>query len=323
MADEDESSARAAYIDSHAHVFSRLSSEFPRRTSDLFPAEREEPVEKLLGEMESNGVSQAVLVQIGGSSLEHHAYLRHCLKEYPGRLCGIGCVPTDSDSIPAHMDRLADYGIIGFRLSSMGGPVDPLEPVDVRDCITYPIWKRAAEKDYVLYLYPRAIDSHVVPFLLDAFPQVRVVFNHLMVCPGEGRLSIDDKGRPHVDVAMPPMTRYSTMGLKVGRVQENTRGLHQYENVCVQISGQYAFSREAWPYRDLADWHACLKFVFGSSRLMWATDFPWIVEDPGYGRLVSILEELLPDLSDAERADVMGGTASAFLQFPGRGNPYI
>ncbi|HIM55887.1 MAG TPA: hypothetical protein EYM39_04200 [Candidatus Latescibacteria bacterium] len=115
---------------------------------------------------------------------------------------------------------------------------------------------------------------------------------------------------------MPPMTRYSTMGLKVGRLQENTRGLHQYENVCVHLSGQYAFSREPWPYRDLADWHACLKSVFGSTRLMGATVFPWIVEDPGYARLVSILDELLPDLSGAERADIMGGTASTFLRFP-------
>ena len=311
-----ESPLTAPRIDSHVHVFSRASSEFPRQTSDHLPAEREEPVEKLLGEMESNGVDQAVLVQIGGSSLQHHAYLCHCLKEHPGRFRGIGLVPTGIYSMPEHMDRLADKGIVGFRLSSMGGPVDPLDPVDVRECATYPIWKRAAERDYVLWLYPRAVDSHVVPFLLDAFPQVRVVFNHLMVCPGEGKLSIDDKGRPHVDVAMPPMTRYSTMGLKVGRLQENTRGLHQYENVCVHLSGQYAVSREPWPYRDLADWHACLRFVFGSTRLMWATDFPWIVEDPGYARLIPILDELLPDLSGAERADIMGGTASTFLRFP-------
>ena len=192
----------------------------------------------------------------------------------------------------------------------------PSSPVDVRACTIYPIWKHAADKDYVLWLYPRAVDSHVVPFLLDAFPQVRVVFNHLMVCPGEGKFSIDDKGRPHVDVAMPPMTRYSTMGLKVGRLQGNTRGLHQYENVCVHISGQYAFSPEEWPYRDLADWHQSLRFVFGSTRLMWATDFPWIVEAPGYGRLVQIVDQLIPDLSENERADIMGRTAHEFLRFP-------
>ena len=49
---------------------------------------------------------------------------------------------------------------------------------------------------------------------------------------------------------------------------------------------------------------------------MWATDFPWIAEDPGYGRQVEVVNELIPDLSDDERADIMGRTASQFLRFP-------
>ncbi len=121
-----ESPVRTPRIDSHVHVFARVSSEFPRQTSDHLPADREEPVEKLLGEMQSNRIDQAVLVQIGGASLQHHAYLCHCLEEYPGRFRGIGLVPADVDSMPEHMDRLADKGITGFRLSRMGGPVDPL-----------------------------------------------------------------------------------------------------------------------------------------------------------------------------------------------------
>ena len=39
-------------IDAHLHVFTKASPEFPRETSDVWPAGREEPVEKLLGEME-------------------------------------------------------------------------------------------------------------------------------------------------------------------------------------------------------------------------------------------------------------------------------
>ena len=39
-------------IDAHLHVFTKASAEFPREISDVWPAEREEPVEKLLDEME-------------------------------------------------------------------------------------------------------------------------------------------------------------------------------------------------------------------------------------------------------------------------------
>ena len=184
-------------IDAHVHVFARSCPEFPREISDQLPAEREEPVEKLLAEMETNGVDQAVLVQIGGERFEQHAYLRHCLKAYAGRFLGIGLVPEDEPSPQDHMDRLpAEGDVIGFRLMSMGGPVDPLAPMDVRTFSTYPIWKHAADEDYVLWLYPQAVDAHTVPFLIDAFPGVRVVFNHMLATPGKGSFSWDEKGRP-------------------------------------------------------------------------------------------------------------------------------
>lgn len=299
-------------IDAHVHVFARASAEFPRQTNDRLTADREEPVEKLLGKMETNKVDQAVLVQIGGTSLEHHAYLRHCLKAYPGRFLGIGLIPADVPAPEAHMDQLAaDGDIIGFRLSSIGGPADPLARMDIRTFETYPIWKHAAEKDYVLWLYPRAIDAHTVPFLVDAFPQIRVVFNHMLVCPGKGSFSWDEKGRPHVELSQfPPLTRYST------------NGMNQCENVHIHLSGQYAFSKEEWPYRDLTTWHERLHIPknriqgFGASRLMWATDFPWIVEDPGYGKMAQIVDELLPELPEDELAEIMGGTAKRVLRFP-------
>ena len=54
-------------IDAHLHVFTKASAEFPRETSDVWPAEREEPAEKLLGEMEKHKIDQAVLVQMAGT----------------------------------------------------------------------------------------------------------------------------------------------------------------------------------------------------------------------------------------------------------------
>lgn len=309
---------RHPVIDAHLHVFARLSAQFPREVSDYLPAEREAPVETLLARMGTHGVDGAVLVQIGGTSLAQHAYLLHCLRAHPDRFLGIGLVPPDCGDPAAHMDRLAeasDGRLIGVRLGALGGPADPFAPVDVRALPVYPIWEHAARKDYVIWLYSRAVDAHVVPHLLAAFPQVRVAFNHLMVCPGP-RFWWDEQGRPQADVPMPPQTRYSTLGLKIGRILHNTRGTYPYPNVCVHISGQYAFSREPYPYRDLAGWHESLRMVFGAQRLMWATDFPWIDVDPGYGACMDLPGQLLPNLDAAERADLMGRTAAQFLRFP-------
>lgn len=288
-------------VDAHVHVFAEASSEFPREVTEALPAERAETSEDLLGEMEGSGVEKAVLVQIGGTALEHHAYLQHCLKTYPDRFRGIGLVP-DYASPADHMDRLADDGgIVGFRLFDVGGPTDPLGDLDCRKFATYPVWAHAAKKGYTIWLYPKASEAHCVPFLVDAFPELQVVFNHMMFCPGEGAFTKDEKGRPRVDTPIPPLTRYNTMGL------------YQYENVCVKLSGQYAFSQEEYPYLDLKGWHNSLIGTFGPDRCMWATDFPWIRKDPGYDRLARVLDELLPDLGDEDREKVMGGTAEKRL----------
>ncbi|MDE2798428.1 MAG: amidohydrolase family protein [Gemmatimonadota bacterium] len=293
-------------IDSHLHVFEKLSEDFPREVNAQCPADRAETAEKLLEVMAANGVDQAVLTQIGGEQLPHHQYLQHCLKTYPNRFRGIGLIPRDEWDAPEdHMDRLAENGdIIGFRINEIGGPADPLSHMDVRTFTSYRIWKHAAKKDYVMWLYIRAKDAHQVAFMVRAFPEIRAVFNHLMICPGEGMFSWDDEGRPHINTPIPPLTRYSMLGL------------HEYPNICVHLSGQYAFSQEAWPYRDLESWHKTLLSKFGADKLMWATDFPWILEDPGYDKLVQVIDELLPDLNAQQKAKIMGGTAKRVLDFP-------
>ena len=296
-----------ARIDAHLHVFAKQSKEFPREESALAPADREETAEKFLAHMEQHAIDQAMLVQIGGAEITEHAYLRHCIDAYPERFLGIGLVPGDCAEPEAHMDALAgEGGIVGFRLGSLGGPRDPFAPIDVREFASYRIWQHAAERDYVLWLYVQAADAHLIAHLVDAFPQVRVVLNHLGMCPGQGKFTVDEWGRPKIDTPAYSPAFHTTWRLT------------RYENVAVLLSGQYAFSKEAFPYRDLAGWHERLLRDFGSRRLMWATDAPWIYEEPGYGKYTRVIDELLPSISERERADIIGGTAGWFLRFPQR-----
>ena len=292
-------------IDAHLHVFAQQSDEFPREATEMAPADREETAEKFIEHMETNAIDQAMLVQIGGAEIAEHAYLQHCIDTYPDRFLGIGLVPGDCAEPEAHMDALVDQGgIVGFRLGSLGGPRDPFAPIDVRTFESYRLWQHAAERDYVLWLYLQAADAHLAAYLVDAFPQVRVVFNHLGICPGQGKFSVDKWGRPQVETPS-----YNPAFHTCWR-------LSRYENVAVLLSGQYAFSKEPFPYRDLAGWHGTLLRDFGAGRLMWATDAPWIYEEPGYGAYTTIIDELLPDISEQERGEIMGGTARAFLRFP-------
>lgn len=292
-------------IDAHLHVFTKASTRFPREANELWPAEREEPVEKLLAEMDAHQIDKAVLVQHPGVQIEHHAYLRHCLGTYPDRFLGIGLISPDLPYVEDHMDTLTDgTGIIGFRLSRIGGPRDPFEKIDVKQLGAYRIWKHAAEKDYVLWLILQARDAHLLPYLVSAFPQVRIVINHMGICPGKDKLSWGTNCRPRIETPMYNPAFHTTWRLA------------KFENVAMLLCLQYAFSNEPFPYRDLAGWHQSLLRIYGSKRLMWATDFPWILEDPGYGKLTTIIKELMPDLTEDEYRDIMGETAKRFLRFP-------
>jgi len=52
-----------------------------------------------------------------------------------------------------------------------------------------------------------------------------------------------------------------------------------------------------------------MHWAFGAERLMWATDFPWIIDEPGYDRLLRLLDFHLPDLKPWEKRAIMGENA--------------
>ena len=130
-----------ARIDSHLHVFAKVSSEFPREPTPVCPPEREETAEKLLDNMATYNIDQAMLVQYGGTSIEHHAYLRHCLRTYPDRFLGIGLIPPDCTEPEEHMDRLAEKG--GKLSIEETHDGDTLADQDFTPLLTIDVWEHA------------------------------------------------------------------------------------------------------------------------------------------------------------------------------------
>lgn len=289
-------------IDAHLHVFAPLSPEFPRETDDVLAPDRDEGVEKFLAVMAEHGIDQAVLTQIGGITTEHHAYLIDCLRRYPTRFQGVAVLPLDLPDPVAQMATLADAGIMGFRLLELGGEAWANKPL--RQHPLYPAWAYATERDLVIWLYPRLSDLPLVPLFLKEFPKVRIMLNHLGVTRGDSSFYYDETGRPRIKTAFPPP------------IHELLPEVVAHPNLVVKLSGQYAFSQEPYPYRDLAAWHETLYRSFGADRLVWASDFPWITKLPGYGAMLKLVDELLPWLSQQEREAILGGTAQRFLRFP-------
>jgi L-fuconolactonase len=83
--------------------------------------------------------------------------------------------------------------------------------------------------------------------------------------------------------------------------------LARHDNVAIKISGACTLSRQPFPYPDLWEPLGQLFEAFGFERCMWGTDWTRAVELLTYEQGVQAFQ-LTDQLSEAERAALMGGT---------------
>jgi L-fuconolactonase len=265
-------------VDAHLHVF-LSAAEDPERTIDhIAPAERSAPLELLEETMDDHGVEAAVLVPLGPED----AYVSAAVRAQPSRYAGIAV--WDGEIDPGRVgERLTAAGMSGIRMFGFeGGP-------------PWPVLERLAADGRLLWLYPRPSDVGLVHDVCRRLPEMAVILNHAGLV--QGGIGVDAAGRPRIESDIPQPTERAVLDLA------------SFPNVSVVLSGAYGFSHRSWPYPDIAPVTRRAAEAFGTHRLMWASDFPWILEDPGYGAILALVDHHLPDLSERERAAVLGGNA--------------
>jgi predicted TIM-barrel fold metal-dependent hydrolase len=276
-------------------VFDRVSEAFPREVSSLAPAGRAATVEQLLREMDGAGIDRAVLIQMGGFAIKQHRYVARAVSKWPDRFAAVGLVDVNQADPPAGLDALCEAtGIAGVRL--MGRLGDPGEE-RVEKLAAYGLFQRAGQLGLNINLYCESDQVSNIEMLARAFPGVRVSLDHLGICPAT-TFAPDRWGRPRFDEEPIPPPTYSRI-----------LALARYPNVYVKVSGEYAFSKEPYPYGDVRPMVERIYDVYGAERMMWCSDFPWIVEEPGYQKLVALLDRHLPHLTEGEKGLIAGGNA--------------
>jgi predicted TIM-barrel fold metal-dependent hydrolase len=282
-------------VDAHVHVFDRVSEAFPREASRLAPAERTATAEQLLREMDTAGVDRAVLVQLSGYKPDHHRYVAQCVSQWPDRFVAVGLVDVNDADPPARLSELYEAtAIAGIRLMGTLGEVGAER---VERLAAYDLFCRADRLGLNVNLYCEPGQIANVEMLVRAFPDVSVSLDHLGICPTTAFLP-DRWGRPRFDDETIPPSTYP-------RVLD----LARFPNVYVKVSGEYAFSKQPYPYSDLRPMVEQIYDAYGAQRMMWCTDYPWIGEEPGYRKLVALLDCHLPHLTEGERALIFGGNA--------------
>jgi predicted TIM-barrel fold metal-dependent hydrolase len=282
-------------VDAHLHVFLPDSPRYPRTVDALAPAGRTAPVEDLVATMDGAGVDRAVLVPLGPED----AYVAECRAADPGRFAMIGVADDavtgrvpGTDPVRALRDRTDRTGLSGLRMNHLGDPAHP-----VTESPAWPALAHMAEHGLIVWAYLTPDQLPLLDQALTALPRLRVALNHLGFCPTGWDWVVDAHRRPHIPTELPPPTLPDVLALA------------RHPGVRVHFSGQYAFSGAGYPYPDLDPLARALYDAFGADRLMWASDFPWIRDEPGYARLLDLPARQMPWLTAAERDAVLGGTA--------------
>lgn len=285
-------------VDGHLHLFKALSDDYPRAIFEgMTPPEREESAERLLEAMDAAGVDRAIYCALS----EHDHYLAEVLAGFPGKFAGVSVHDfTDTDPL-ATLQRRIDAGIEGVRFYGLEG-----EPgSDPESLAVFPTLAAMRNAGMKAWFYGPADQVALLDGCLDLLPGLKVVLNHLGFLPNMHlELLVDKHGRPRFDMPSPPP------GLEVVEALAA-----KHSSVHVHFSGHYAFSGAPYPYRDLQETTDRIYAAFGAARMLMASDWPWIREEPGYPETLGVIDHLLGGISAAERDMIRGGTAMSLFDF--------
>ena len=270
--------------DSHAHVWAAEGRDPPWRPELDFRPTTVAPIEQLLIDLDDAGVADAVLVQPSVYSFDH-VYLRHAMALAPSRLRGVMLVdPLDPNVGNAIRATARDPGFTGLRLIPLRSDRGWFGPG------SEPIWRAAAELSLTMTFLVRPDQIPAVAPWAARFRDVPVVIDHL--------------GRPDLSEA--------TGRAAIAELLE----LAALPNVNVKLSAFGSVNALPSPDGRSPGWLPMVTEAFGVDRVMWGSDYPWVLETGTIATSLAMTAAALPDLSSRDRAAVFGGTARRLFGFP-------
>jgi predicted TIM-barrel fold metal-dependent hydrolase len=90
----------------------------------------------------------------------------------------------------------------------------------------------------------------------------------------------------------------------------------QYPQLHVKVSALFRASGSATPYEDLRRPIQSLLAVFGADRLIYGSDFPFVLDECGYKESADIMEGFISGIDKSARANIMGGNAIRLFSPP-------
>ena len=268
-------------FDAHVHIWADDRSAYPQVPGLAKPEHVKGSVEWLLREMDANGVSGALLVQVPWYG-EDNRYIVDSRRRYPGRFAALGYLPDPlAASAP---DKLAyhyhEQGLRGVRIHLD----QPSVVSGLAEGRADALLRHARELGVPVQFLNRIPEQHEIIYrVARRFPEVIFVNDHL----GHPRLS---EGYPY-----PSSRSFFACG--------------ELPNVYAKVSLHHQLSRQDYPWADVAEYQKLTLEAYGAQRLMWGSNYPMFMPEPSYSQRLDVVRRGLPFLGDEERAWILAKTA--------------
>jgi predicted TIM-barrel fold metal-dependent hydrolase len=270
-------------VDTHTHVIAHDEARYPLRPSGVgSPWYRESPCDanELAELMTAAGVDAAVLVQAFGAYTYDNSYTVDSAAASPDRFVSIAVVDAQDPASPATVSALLhETGFTGVRLFSIGALEHP-QPTWLDHPITFELWEVCANLG--LRVLVACLPEHLsrLQRVLAQFPEQPVVLDHA------GFVALDG-GPPYPEAAA-------------------LFDLVEHTNLHLKVTSHLLEASEA--QGDACEIVDRLVGEFGAHRLVWGSDYPQ-THDRSYADLVALAQHACRNLSELDRALVLGGTA--------------
>jgi len=267
-------------LDPHVHVWIK-DPRYPWAKETTSPPDKDATPEQLLALMKANGVARTVLVQVIHYRWDN-SYVAAVLKQYPSYFMGVCRVNPQDPAAPDQLSKLVEQGFHGVRISPAGDPSGDWIHGDLMP----PLWARTQSLKVPLLVYTSIHRIPEVGRLVEKYPDLSVVIDHMADCPVDQPRELD-----------------------------KLLALARYPRVYVKISHTWWISKQPYPWLDAQEHVKRLYGVYGPQRLMWGTDWPVHEKYTVYAKTLSVVRDDMKFLNDDDKSWILSKTVEKLWRF--------
>ena len=267
-------------IDAHQHFWVLARGDYSWLTPELTAIYRDFTPDDLGPMLEAGGIDGTVLVQ-AAPTLAETEFMLSLADQTPFIKGVVGWVDFEDPDAPAQIAALASRPVlVGLRPMIQ----DIADPQWMLGDALAPAFFELQKHD--LTLDALTLPQHLGPLreLLSRHPDMQVVIDH----------------------GSKPLIRDAV----IGGWADDMAALAKETEVWCKLSGLVTEAALNWTVDDLRPYVDHLLNTFGPSRLIWGSDWPVCTLASSYERWLETTDNLLREISCAEREAILGGNAA-------------